>query len=328
MNLAKLLSSLNKTCDPTIDSHPANHAFVMFFWLDPNDLNRTNFKNLLEVWAPPKSITIFHLNFMTDCHSQVYSTKGVNPQLTLTLQTMLSWFVFLTRSKWFKSNEFQKPSRGMSSSLIDYFFLFQFYDLLSSPGSLNKTCDPTTDSHPADHAFLMFFWLNPNDLYRTNFKTLLEVLASHKSIIFFSSQFYDLLSPLGLHNKRYDPTIDSHPANHTFVMFFWLDPNDLNRTNFKNLLEVWAPPKTIIICYLNFMAYFHSQVYWTKGVTPQLTLTLQTMLSWCFFLDPNDLNRTNFKKLLGVWAPPKTITIFYLHFLTYCHQKTRVFFSI
>ena len=39
---------LNKKCDPTIDSHTADNAFLMFFF-DPNDLNRTNFKKLLKV---------------------------------------------------------------------------------------------------------------------------------------------------------------------------------------------------------------------------------------------------------------------------------------
>ena len=47
----------------------------------------------------------------------------------------------------------------MSLTQIDYYFLSQFYDLLSPPGLLYKKFDATIHSYPADNTFLMFFFL-------------------------------------------------------------------------------------------------------------------------------------------------------------------------
>ena len=170
-----------------------------YFCLDPNDINWKNFKILLKQWAYPKSFFIFYLNFMTYSHPQVYPTKYVTPQLTLTLQTLLSWYFCLDPNdiNW---KNFRIPLKQWDDPKSISIFLFKFDDSQSPPGLPNKICDPTIDAHPADTAFLMF--LSRSKWFKlTEFQNSSQAMSLSKIYFYFLSQFYDLQSPPGLLNK-------------------------------------------------------------------------------------------------------------------------------
>ena len=126
-----------------------------YFCLDPNDINWKNFKILLKQWAYPKSISIFHLNFMTYSHRQVSPTKKFDPTIDA-YHAHNAFLMFLSRSKWFKLKEFQNSSQAMSlSKSISIFYLnFMIY---SYPHVTHQKVWPHNWRSPYRHWFLDVF---------------------------------------------------------------------------------------------------------------------------------------------------------------------------